>query len=288
MWKDLCGFQCFFFSGKRFRKVVWLPKVTDPWSSQTGHLQNTVTHQQNGWKSVNLAQPFSSTSVAAGWQSELPQAEKPTPAAGALEFTSPKLATQPEPEEEKNLKNTARVNSAFDCSSTPAFIITSTTDVSCSHLVASDSPRLKKGSKSLESSPSSEKQAAFPAAVSVPGAAGRSVAWLAAGFWDDCDPPNLQHNSGEFGGCADVNCCTRFPYCRVSDLLRDLACVANLISFSSQMSSSSSSSSKGWILSLEQASNAAVLACKSQADKFNERTSIFMMQRSISEDGACP
>lgn len=128
---------------------------------------------------MNLAQPFSSTSAAAGWQSGLPQAEKPTPAAGALEFTSPKLATQPEPEEEeeeKKKKNAADVNSTFDGDSTPAFIITSGADVSCSHLVASDSPRLKKGSKSLESSPSSEKHSAFPPAVSVPGAAVRSEA----------------------------------------------------------------------------------------------------------------
>lgn len=88
------------------------------------------------------------------------------------------------------------------------------------------------------------------------------------------------------GGCADANSCTGFPYCRGSDLLRDLVCVANLISFSSQMSSSSSS--KGWILSLEQASNAAVLACKSQAGKFNERTSIFMMQHNNSGYETCP
>lgn len=61
-------------------------------------LLETQTHQQKGWKSVNLAHPFSSTSVAAGWESGLPHAEKPTPAAGAFEFTSPKSATQPEPE----------------------------------------------------------------------------------------------------------------------------------------------------------------------------------------------
>lgn len=89
MWLSVCSP----FRGKRFTTI------------NTTSTTATITHQQNGWKSVNLAQPFSSTSVAAGWQSGLPQAEKPTPAAGALEFTSPKLATQPEPEEEKVRKN---------------------------------------------------------------------------------------------------------------------------------------------------------------------------------------
>ena len=60
-----------------------------------------MTHQQKGWKSVNLAHPFSSASVAAGWESGVSQAEKPTPAAGAFEFTSPKSAIQPVPEHEK-------------------------------------------------------------------------------------------------------------------------------------------------------------------------------------------
>lgn len=59
------------------------------------YYNNTKTHQQKGWKSVNLAHPFSSASVAAGWVSGVSQAEKPTPAAGAFEFTSPKSATQP-------------------------------------------------------------------------------------------------------------------------------------------------------------------------------------------------
>lgn len=53
------------------------------------------THQQKGWKSVNLAHPFSSPSVADGLESGVSQAEKPTPFAGAFEFTSPKSATQP-------------------------------------------------------------------------------------------------------------------------------------------------------------------------------------------------
>lgn len=49
---------------------------------------------------MNLAHPFSSASVAAGWESGVSQAEKPTPAAGAFEFTSPKSAIQPVPEYE--------------------------------------------------------------------------------------------------------------------------------------------------------------------------------------------
>ena len=55
------------------------------------------THQQKGWKSVNLAHPFSSVSVETGLEAGLSQAENPPPAAGALEFTSPKSATQPIP-----------------------------------------------------------------------------------------------------------------------------------------------------------------------------------------------
>lgn len=44
---------------------------------------------------MNLAQPFSSVSVAAGLETGLSQATKPAPAAGAVEFTSPKSAIQP-------------------------------------------------------------------------------------------------------------------------------------------------------------------------------------------------
>lgn len=55
------------------------------------------THQQNGWKSVNFAQPLSSASVAAGWETGVSHGENGTPAAGAVEFTSPKSATQPTP-----------------------------------------------------------------------------------------------------------------------------------------------------------------------------------------------
>lgn len=62
------------------------------------YLHHTQTHQQKGWKSVNLAHPFSSASVAAALVSGVPQAEKPPPAAGAFEFTSPKSAIQPVPE----------------------------------------------------------------------------------------------------------------------------------------------------------------------------------------------
>lgn len=65
----------------------------------------TQTHQQKGWKSVNLAHPFSSASVAAGWDTGVSQAEKPAPAAGAFEFTSPKSATHPVPEK-KNQEHT--------------------------------------------------------------------------------------------------------------------------------------------------------------------------------------
>lgn len=53
------------------------------------------THQQKGWKSVNLAQPFSSASAAAGWVTGLSQAEKSYPASGAFKFVSAKSATQP-------------------------------------------------------------------------------------------------------------------------------------------------------------------------------------------------
>lgn len=64
----------------------------------SSYLRQTQTHQQKGWKSVNLAHPFSSASVGAGWDSGVSQAEKPTPAAGAFDFTSPKSAIHPVPE----------------------------------------------------------------------------------------------------------------------------------------------------------------------------------------------
>lgn len=59
------------------------------------YVDHTKTHQQKGWKSVNLAHPFSSACVAAGCDTGVSQDAKPTPAAGAFELTSPKSAIQP-------------------------------------------------------------------------------------------------------------------------------------------------------------------------------------------------
>ncbi len=144
-------------------------------------------------------------------------------------------------------------------------------------LVASVWPWLEKGSSSSLGSSSSESESAPLSGVSALEVAALSQVLPAAWLWDDRDPPNLGSNKHfqcicNFKHRAETNnsktyCWERLDLCCVSDLLRDLACVAKLISFSSQMSSSSSSN--GWILSLEQASNTAVLACKRQVNKSN-------------------
>lgn len=139
---------------------------------------------------MNLAHPLSSVSVAAGWETGASQGENAAPAAGAVEFTSPKSATQSEPGEKTTKKK--RVEDT-----------NSDTMVYCTNVAtftyillggATVWSWLENGSKSSLLSSSSESESAGLSGPSVLEAAVLSHVWLAAWLWEEGEAPNLIKN----------------------------------------------------------------------------------------------